>query len=570
MAYITRKKISGITYYYAEQREWKDGKSKRKWQKYLGTVDNIISSCENKGRKPKYAVVFELGAVAALLHVSEEIKLKECIDVLLPKKNQGLSIGAYLEIAALNRGIEATSKNAMWDWFENTVLINYYSHIKKEALSSQRFWDNMDKINEADIPKIWMNIIDNALKTQQIDLEKICYDATNYYTFIGSFNQKCNIAKRGKNKQGRTNLRLINYALFCSNQDQIPLYFDTYEGNTHDSPEFNKILHQFKQAYAGKLDESKPITIIFDKGNNAPDNFEQFDGKALRFIGSVKLGEHKELAKIPNDDEHFVPSMHPDLEQIKTYRLKKHIYSKELTVVVTFNHNLHKDQFKTIQNDIARCKESLEKIKQKLDDRVNGLITRGKKPTIDSVKNKVKTTLKRPYMKTLFDVSYTIKNGLPIINYKLNLNELVILSNTYLGKNIIITDNHHWNTDEIVIAYHSQYKIEHAFRNTKSRKNGSWWPMYHYTDHKIKIHGLYCTISMLLQAIMQRKVKQDNVYLSLERLYKELSEIKEVINYFPNKKKSSNRMNKNNTITKMNEIKQILFKLFNMDKYNII
>ncbi|RLD55461.1 MAG: IS1634 family transposase [Bacteroidetes bacterium] len=570
MAYITRKKISGKTYYYAEQREWRDGKSKRKWQKYLGTIENIINACECNVHKPKYAVLFELGTIAAFLHISETIKLKECINAMLPKKQQGLSIGEYLEIAAFNRGIDATSKNAMWDWFENTILINHYSHIKKETLSSQRFWDNMDKINEIDIPKIWMRIIDNALKTHQIELDRICYDATNYYTFIGSFNQKCKIAQRGKNKQGRKNLRQINYALFCSNQDRIPLYFDTYEGNTHDSPEFNKIFQQFKQAYAGKLDNSKPITIIFDKGNNSPQNIGLFDGKGLRFVGSVKLGEHKELATILNDDNRFVASIHPDLEQIKTYRTKKHIYSKELTVIVTFNSNLHEDQYQTIQNDIARCKKMLAELKQKLDDRINGLITKGKKPTIVSVKDNVKKILTRPYMKTLIDISYTLKNDLPTLNYALNLNELTNLSNTYLGKNIIITDNHEWATDDIIIAYHSQYQIEHAFRDSKSRKNGSWWPMYHYTDQKIKIHGLYCTITMLLQALIQRKIKQANVSLSMERLHKELSEIKEVINYYPNKNKSQKRMNKNSTLTKMDEVKQKLFNLFDMTKYTMI
>lgn len=56
MAYITRKKIKGITYYYAEHREWKDGKSRRKWQKYLGTADKIISTIDHRDLAPDYAV----------------------------------------------------------------------------------------------------------------------------------------------------------------------------------------------------------------------------------------------------------------------------------------------------------------------------------------------------------------------------------------------------------------------------------------------------------------------------------------------------------------------------------
>jgi transposase len=569
MAYITRKKISGITYYYAEHKEWINGKSRRKWQKYLGTADNIIAAVEGQSNRPEYAVLFELGTVAAFLHCCESIKLKETINAMLPKRGQGLSIGEYLEIAAINRGIDPASKNAMWDWFENTVLINYYPGIKKELLNSQRFWDNMNKIPETDIPLIWMKIIESTLKTHNIELTQVCYDSTNYYTFIGSFNQGCKIAQRGKNKQGRTNLRQVNYALFCSNQYRIPLYFDTYEGNTHDSPEFNKILRQFRQAYAGRLTDQSRITIIFDKGNNSPENIGQFDGKHLRFVGSVKLGEHKELATIPNDDKRFIESKHPDLSQIKTYRTKKDIYSKELTVVVTYNSNLHEDQYKTIQNDIVRCKEGLSELKQKLEDRVSGLIKKGKKPTMESVKNHIREILSRPYMKSIFNISYQQKNELPVIYFSLDHNEFAKICNTFLGKNIIVTDNHEWNTDDIVIAYHSQYQIEHAFRDSKNRKNGCWWPMFHFTDQKIKVHGLYCTISMLLQSLIRRKIKQANINISMERLLKELTEIKEVINYYPAKNKSSKHLNKCSTFTKMDELKQRLFDLFDIDRYSL-
>ena len=60
MAYITRKKIKGITYYYAEERERRDGKSRRKWQKYLGPLHKIIEAMEGTPEKPKYAEIFQL------------------------------------------------------------------------------------------------------------------------------------------------------------------------------------------------------------------------------------------------------------------------------------------------------------------------------------------------------------------------------------------------------------------------------------------------------------------------------------------------------------------------------
>jgi len=51
----------------------------------------------------------------------------------------------------------------------------------------------------------------------------------------------------GKNKQGRNNLRQISYALFCTEDGHIPLFYDIYEGNRNDVKQFPLMLHQNRQ-----------------------------------------------------------------------------------------------------------------------------------------------------------------------------------------------------------------------------------------------------------------------------------------------------------------------------------
>lgn len=104
MAYLTRKRIKGITYYYAEESERRNGKSRRKWQKYLGPLPKIIEALEGRPQKPKYAEIFQLGGPAAYLNIAEQINMIPIIDSVFPKRNQGLSIGFYLTLAAINRG----------------------------------------------------------------------------------------------------------------------------------------------------------------------------------------------------------------------------------------------------------------------------------------------------------------------------------------------------------------------------------------------------------------------------------------------------------------------------------
>jgi len=72
------------TWINAKQRVWKDGKSRREWQKYLGTLNRIIDAVEGKHLAPSYAVLFELGGVASYLSIAREIRLVEKINSMLP------------------------------------------------------------------------------------------------------------------------------------------------------------------------------------------------------------------------------------------------------------------------------------------------------------------------------------------------------------------------------------------------------------------------------------------------------------------------------------------------------
>ena len=101
------------------------------------------------------------------------------------------------------------------------------------------------------------------------------------------------------------------------------------------------------------------------------------------------------------------------------------------------------------------------------------------------------------------------------LEYSVETNALSELSDTYLGKTILITSRKEWEDSRIILAYRSQYIIEDVFKEMKDRVTGSWWPMNHWTDSNINVHGLYCTIALLLRALLLRRVKQAGIRLSM-------------------------------------------------------
>ena len=91
-------------------------------------------------------------------------------------------------------------------------------------MASQRFWDHMDRLDPPTTCAIWKDIITDVMAREAMSLDAVCDDGTNFSTFIDTFHGRCDIAKRGKNKQGRANLRQVSYALFCHADSQVPLY----------------------------------------------------------------------------------------------------------------------------------------------------------------------------------------------------------------------------------------------------------------------------------------------------------------------------------------------------------
>ncbi|MFC1834019.1 hypothetical protein ACFL2Q_04710 [Thermodesulfobacteriota bacterium] len=358
MERLEAKKINGKTYYYYSKWRWIDGKCRRIWQKYLGKPADIARAMQGGGLSPLYAEIFQCGLPLALWMESCHSKVVEETDKLCPKRGQGLSVGQYLAVAAINRAICPKSKRGMWEWLSQNVLLRHMHQATKAALASQRFWDHMDRIDSDAALLIWKAILKQVVTSTDVDLSCVSYDGTNFYTFIDTFNMRCELAKRGKNKQGRNNLRQISYALFCSADGHMPLYYDFYEGTRNDAKQFPMILerfYQFLNEISGESCQAPETTLIFDKGNSSEASFGLIDSLELSYVGSVKLDQHKDLANISNKDTRFVPCGSATMEATKALRVKKKVYGKERTLVVTYNQNLFDTKWLTLHNDMSKA-----------------------------------------------------------------------------------------------------------------------------------------------------------------------------------------------------------------------
>ena len=87
--------------------------------------------------------------------------------------------------------------------------------------------------------------------------------------------------------------------------------------------------------------------------------------------------------------------------------------------------------------------------------------------------------------------------------------------------------------------------------------------MFHWTDSKVKVHALYCTVALLIRALILRRTHQNGLHISLERLLNELDAVREVINIYPGHR--GQKTDRRQTVmTKMTELQQRLVSILDL------
>jgi len=563
MASLSKKKIGKHSYWYARECAWVDGRPKIVWQKYLGRAEAIVEAMSDKPKilSPKKVVITELGAVAACFAMSKRIRLREIIDRHVPKRNQGLSVGTYLELATINRVVAPTSKKRFAEWYETTALRRMIP-VDKALLTSQRFWDHMGYLGEEKIKAIEAELAAYIVDEFTLDLRRLIYDATNFYTYIDT-QSNSKIAQRGYNKQKRNDLRQVSLALMVTEDFHIPLFHLLYGGNINDTTEFGSVIEELIERHKAVVNQCERVTLIFDKGNNSGANLEQVDGSPLHFVGSLVPSQHQDLLKVPRSK--YQPLNGEHLEQVQAYRTRKKVFGQERTIVVTINEDLFDAQVRGLGWQLHKKRKQLRQLKARLAKRASGKVKGGRKPTIELVKRQVKKILSWQYHSELFDVEVHQQDGHVMLNFSTNTTAVARLHRRQFGKSILFTDNHHWTNEQIVTAYRGQYKIEDAFKQMKHPVFVSWKPRFHWTDQKMRVHAFYCILALTIASLLQRELAGKGLKISIPKMLENLCSIKEVAIFYPKNKVSGSLISL--ALSDMNSLQKRLYRLLDLKDY---
>src|SRR5436309_649457 len=318
--------------------------------------------------------------------------------------------------------------------------------------------------------------------------------------------------------------------LLVSTDFHVPLMHKVYTGNLTDATAFQTISEELAHQYRQLAEGCQHITLIFDKGNNSIDAFQNLDQSDFHFVGSLVPTQHPDLLKIPL--EQLRPLSGPRLEGVSAYRTGKKVFDQQRTVLTTFNEALLEGQLQGITANLEKARAKLAALQNCLRRRQQGRVKGGRAPTADSVAKQVEQILSGQHLKQLIHCEVT-GGAVPSLSYRSDTAALSRLVETQLGKTLLFTDNQDWSDQEIVLGYRAQHHIESAFRDMKNPHFLGWSPMFHWTDSKIRVHAFYCVLALLLTSLLQRTLHGKGIDLSLTRMMEVLRSIQEVLVIYP-------------------------------------
>ena len=565
MPSLTPKIIDGHTYFYARYCQRVQGKPKIVRQVYLGKIEDLVAAAEaaRQPPPPQETVVAAFGDVAALWQIAERLEILPLLDSTLPaKRDQGLSCGQYLLLAAINRAVAPTSKLQFADWYRQTVLTRLLP-ADPAWLSSQNFWNHMDRVTADHIAAFEQQMSRRLIERLELDLRALVYDGTNFFTYINT-RTPAKLPQRGHNKQKRGDLRQVSLGLLVSTDFHIPLLHRVYAGNVADSVEFRSVTEELAVHYRALAQTCEHITLVFDKGNNNEEAFDTLAASPFHFVGSLVPSQHADLLAVPR--RRFRALTNPRLDGVEVYRTEKKVFGRPHTVLVTFNQHLFDGQMQGLTASLNKARRKLRELQQQLRRWREGQVKGGKRPTLAGVQNQVRAICSAQHLKSIFKAEVKEVGGGLELSFGTDSAALDRLCRLQLGKTILFTDNADWSDEQIVLAYRSQYHIEDAFKQMKNPHFLHWSPMFHWTDSKIRVHAFYCVLALTLSSALQREIWQKGEPLSINRLLEELRGIQETLLIYP--RRQGQRQNRTATcLTRMNPLQQRLFSLLDLQRY---
>jgi transposase len=535
MASLYKKVISGKPYWYLREMGWAGGKPVLVSDRYLGTAADIeaLLDAREAAVLPERTRHLAFGDVAAAWGVLQDLGAAAIVDEVTGtrRSDAGASTGTYLALAALNRLVAPCSKAGFADWWKTTAA-DRFTKIPASVLDHRRFWDAMHAVTPGQMEEISRRIAVRIVQASGVDCSSVALDMTNFATFIDTGNQKAPVAQRGKAKQKRSDLRLVGLGLVVTRDGGIPLTWHAYPGDRPDVTQFPAMISQLLSQYqavcagAGVPATAADMTVVFDAGQNSEDNFAHLANAGLHYVGSVPASDCPDLTALPASVRSIADK--DRFGGLTAYDTRREVYGGDRRAILTWSPELRAAQAAGFDGT------TLAKAGRKLGDLAATLARGRTRRSRDKIEAEIASVIRKPWVRRV--ITWQLAGDQPRdlrLTWQVDPAARAALEEELFGKHVLITSHDDWPVTEVIAGYRSQSEAEFSFRQLKDPHVVSFSPMFHWTEHNIRVHVFTCVLALQIAHLMRRRARHAGLDLSVRELLSQLAAIGETVLLYP-------------------------------------
>ena len=482
----------------------------------LGPVEDdravVLSRCEVVGHQ-------RVGDVGALIAVAEEVDVLGAFDEQAPGDGLGPSLGELIVAVALQRVCGPGAKRELPEFLESCLPL--FSVLKGQAFSGQAFHRATRSVSDEVYDAVQATIALRAVEKFGLSTDVLAYDTTNFDTFIDSTTD-ASLARRGKAKSKRGDLRVVGLALMTSATGSVPLFHRTYAGNENDKCVLEGTLGALADLHR-KLGQADR-TLVRDGGFYAEQlelRLEEADFHSVTVLPLSAVIARDAL----NEAVGKMKRLPGKLQAVRAWRKRTTIGELDRTLLIVESPELLKGQVRGMEQAEGKALAELRRYQERLEAQRAGT-ARGRNLTATSLATNVAELLRREWLSEFIHVHITGERRTLSLTYEIDSAARDRLIETRLGKRVVVTDKHEWSSERIVCAFRSQWHVERAFRRMKRGDVSPWGPSYQWTNDSIRAHTFATVLGLQLATLAKLSLQQHGIDKPVRTAIKLLADIK--------------------------------------------
>src|SRR6266481_7782465 len=174
-----------------------------------------------------------VGDMGALVWVAEQLDLIKLMDQScgLKAPRGGLTVGEMVLAVAVQRACAPAGKCHLAAFLESCVP--RVSCLPAAKFTGQAFHRLASQVTDEQLEKAQIEIARSVIRRFELSTDVLAFDTTNFDTHIATTTAG-ELARRGKAKSKRSDLRVVGLATLVSETGHVPLLHRTYPGNGSD------------------------------------------------------------------------------------------------------------------------------------------------------------------------------------------------------------------------------------------------------------------------------------------------------------------------------------------------